>query len=217
MGIGGAGGKGKTSLRLRLRCARFALAPPKVCFGLVACSLRCQPSTDGQRATCNGWHAGLTVFLPASVAVFQARKVSRCARTRWVRQRKRIPLRLARKRAAAFLDAWRYKLTAERKKSLRRRSGAFWRHRGLTVAGYPAFAVSQFSIWRLPSPKILRARTHASSCRQTGRQASLAAMPLKLARKRQNRFSDRCLVQHTCKRENAPAFDLYGLPSINIM
>ena len=142
-----------------------------------------------------------------------------CPRVRARRERQcgRIRPERTKTPAAAFLMAGRYKLTGEAKKSLRRRFGAFLRRRGFDCCRLPAFAVSQFSIWRLPSPKILRAHIRESSCRQTGRQASLAAMPLKLARKRQNRFSDRCLVQHTCKRENVAGCDLDGLPSIGIM
>ena len=41
----------------------------------------------------------------------------------------------------------------------------------LTAASYPAFAVSQFSIWRFPSPKILCAHTRIQL--QANRQASI--------------------------------------------
>ena len=124
--IGGCrGGRGKLRFGFAF-AARASRLPPKGLFrALLLVRFAVILSTDGQRATCNGRRAGLTVRLPASVAVSQRGKVSRCARTRRVRHCKRMPLRLARKPAAAFLMAWRYKLTVERKKSLRRRFGAF--------------------------------------------------------------------------------------------
>lgn len=62
-------------------------------------------------------------------------------RARMERQCCRIRPERTKTPAAAFLMAWRYKLTAERKKSLRRRFDAFWRHCGfLAVGQHPATA-----------------------------------------------------------------------------